>query len=264
MLVVSVAFGIAHVVVLELAARFGESGGFSLVADDAGLEVAHPFFHGRDGHFVEVVDADEVVGGEHFFGRLLHDGVALSGAYLEFVLGVDAHEVVLPAIDVVRACAEVEVDDADGVDLLDFLVGLPEVDVLGDGFRHAVKHSLKVEGLGSILHFDENDFALAVACLDVHAVELVVGIFLVSLAFENFHDFYFLAEKHGEKSFQYVEVRLLPQQPLHGPVKAYVFVFQCTHNVKAFAVSANVWKISEIVKCCLDSHALSLKLPCRA
>ena len=230
MLVVGVAFGIAHGVVLQAFARFGQSGRFRFVADVSGLEVAHPLFHGRYGHIVEVVDAYEVVGGEDFLGRFLHDGVALSGCNFEFVFGVYADEVVLSAVDVVRPCAEVEVDDADGVDLFHFLVGLAYVDVFGDGFCHAVEHALQVERFGSVLHFNEDYFVLTVARFDVNAVELVVGAFLVSFAFEDFNDFYFLSEKHGEESFEHNEVGLLPEQSLDGPVETYVFVFQFTHG----------------------------------
>ncbi len=143
---------------------------------------------------------------------------------------MQSHKVVLSLIDVVVALAEVEVEYTDRVDLLHALIGVPKVDVFGDGLRHAVEDALKVEYLRGVLHLYDYNLALAVAGLYVYAVELVVGVSLVSLAFKDVHHFHLLTEEYGEEAFQHSEVCFLSQQAFHSPVKAYVFVVH-THYI---------------------------------
>ena len=74
---------------------------------------------------------------------------------------------------------------------------LPQRNMLGDGFRHSVKDSLEEIQLSRLLDLNEDNLTLAVARLDVDAVELVALILLVALAFQYLHNLDFLTDKHG-------------------------------------------------------------------
>ena len=89
-------------------------------------------------------------------------------------MGVHTDEVVLPVVEVVAPLAQVEVNDADGLDFFDFAVSLAQCDVLRDGFRRPVKQPLQVVDFAGVMYLDEDDVALAVLGFDFHTVELVV------------------------------------------------------------------------------------------
>jgi len=65
---------------------------------------------------------------------------------------------------------------------------------------------------------------LAVAGLDVHAVELVFGRFLIAFAFKYFNDVYLFAQQHCNESLKDTEVCLVAKHTLGGPVETYVLV----------------------------------------
>ena len=99
------------------------------------------------------------------------------------------------------------------------------------GLGHPVEYALEVVQLAGVLHLHDDNLPLGVGGLDVHSVELVVLCLLVALALEYLHDFHLLADEHGEESLQHVEVGLLAEQPLYGPVEAYVPVL---HNLRVW------------------------------
>ncbi len=106
--------------------------------------------------------------------------------------------------------------------------------MFGNGFCHTIQDTLQIIQLTGILYFDDDNFVFTVACLDVYPVKLIVGTLLVSLTFENLHDLYLLAYQDGEKSFKHIEIRLLSQQALDGPVETNVSVLQIFHNLSIY------------------------------
>ena len=92
--------------------------------------------------------------------------------------------------------------------------------MLGDGARHAIKDALKVVQLARLLYLDDDDFTLAVLGFDVNAVELVLRVVLVALAFQQFHDVDRLVEEHGNQAFEHAEVSLVAQHTLRSPVES--------------------------------------------
>ena len=220
MAVVGPTLGIVHLHIAQALLRLGQSGRGRVVTYVAVLEVVEPFLQGRRGHLVELVDADDVIFGEDVLRRDHADGVLRPRVDDQPVLGVHADELVLTVVEVVRTLAQVEVDDADGVDLLHLVVLVAQPDVLRDGLRHAVEDALQVVQLARLLDLDEDDLALRVARLDVHAVELVVGRLLVALALEQLHDGHLLVEQHRHQSLQHGVVSLVAQHALGCPVKS--------------------------------------------
>ena len=77
-----------------------------------------------------------------------------------------------------------------------------------------------------VLYLDDDDLALAVERLDVDAVELVVRSFLVALAFEDFDNLDLFAQHDGQETVEHIEIGLLAQQTLDGPVEANIPVLQ--------------------------------------
>ena len=224
MLIIGIALRLAHGVILQPLLCFLQARRMRGVADDAFLEIAHPLLHRRHRHLVEVVHPYKIICGEHVLGSLAHYGVALLGRYLQFVIGVQTHEVVYALIDVVLSLPEIEIEDADGVHLLHFLIGVTEIDVLSNGFRHTIEDAFEIEHLRGVLYLHDDDLPLAVAGFYVHTVELVVFLLLVALALEYVDNLHLLTEKHGEKTFQHHKVCLLAQQALYCPVEAHISV----------------------------------------
>ena len=141
------------------------------------------------------------------------------------------YEVVLPHIDVVGTFSQVKVKDADGIHFLYLLVGVAQVNMLGDGLGHAIEDALQVVQLTGVLYFHDDDVALAILGLDVNPVELVVLSLLVPLALKNLDNLDGLIEKYGQESLQDTKVGLLSEQPLDGPVETYVLVSKFCHVI---------------------------------
>lgn len=222
--VVGLLFGLVQGEVLQVLADRIQARGGGVLLDFAVLEVLDPFLQGGHGDLVELVDADQVVFGEDVGGQVGEDGVLVADGNLQVVVGVDPDEVGASVVEVVLALTEVEVEDADGVDLLDVVVALPASDMLGDGLGDAVEDAFEVVSFAVVLDFDEDDLVLAVAGLDVDAVGLVVLVDAVAFAFEDFEDSDGLAQQDGEEAFEDGEVGLLVQEALDGPVEADVAV----------------------------------------
>ena len=112
--------------------------------------------------------------------------------------------------------------DVDGVDFLYFIVFVAEAYVVGDHFGDTVEHTLDEMDLARQLHLDDDELATAVACHDIDAVVLVVDVILVALAFEDLLNFNLFADEDGHEAFQHVEIGLVAQHALGGPVKTDV------------------------------------------
>ena len=65
-----------------------------------------------------------------------------------------------------------------------------------------------------------DDLVLAVRGLDVNTVEFVAFALLVALALKEFHNLNFFLEKHGEEPLEDLEVGLVAQDVLCGPVES--------------------------------------------
>ena len=132
------AFAGRHGVVFQLLACFLQSGDSRVGADRAVFQVFDPFVQWREGCFVELVHADQDVFREDFGGEAGDEDVAFARVDPQLVARMHADELVLPVVDVVRSRAEVEIEDADGVDFPDFFVVFSQRNMFGDGFGYAV------------------------------------------------------------------------------------------------------------------------------
>ena len=135
-------------------------------------------------------------------------------------------EMILTVIDIVCPNTNVKIKDADGVDFLDFLVTFANRDMFSDGFGDTVEDAFQIMQFACVLDFDEDDFALAIQGFDIDAVELVVGAFLVAFTFEDFNDLNFFVQHDGQETVEHIEIGLLAQQTLDGPVEANIPVLQ--------------------------------------
>ena len=212
--VVLVTFALEGVHFEEVEALLGlsQSRHFRVGADEAHLEVAHPLVEVGGGllGLVELADAQDVVLGEDVVHGLHPEPLGeVAVAEDEEVAGVDAFELALPVVEVVVAHAEVEVEDVDGEDFLDVLVVLAGGDVLGDGLGGGVEDTFEEVEVIGLLDLDEDDLAEAVLGLDIDAVELVLFVLLVALAFEEFGDGDVLAEDGGDEPLEDGEVGLV-------------------------------------------------------
>ena len=97
--------------------------------------------------------------------------------------------------------------------------------MLGYRLRHAIQYPLKVVQFAGLLNLHDDDLILAVLGLDVNTVELVVRVFLVAFAFQNFNDMDWLAEEHRYQSLKHTEIGLVAQHPLCSPVESYESLF---------------------------------------
>ena len=220
--------GIVHLHVQQFLACLAQSWCLGVVLDVSVLQVVEPFFEWSLSHLVELIDAYDEVFGKHLLGCFHLEGVFLSHAHAQRVLCMHAHEGVRSVIQVVGSLSEVEVDDADGIDLLHLTVGSSQRDVLRYRLCHSVEDALQVVQLPGELHLYYDDLSLGVLGFDVHAVELVVLCFLIAFALQYFLYFNGLAQQHGDESFQYSKVGLVAQHALHCPVETDVFVV-CVH-----------------------------------
>ena len=85
-----------------------------------------------------------------------------------------ADEVVLPVIEIVGALAQIEVNNANGIDFFHLIIFIPQLNVLRNCLSHTVEDTLQIVELARLLNLNQYDFALRVLGLDVHAVEFVV------------------------------------------------------------------------------------------
>lgn len=138
MLVVCVAFRVAHRVVLQFLACFAQSWSCSFLVDDSLLKVSHPFLKWRLSHLVEIVDTHKIICREKLGRIFLLDNALLLCAYNKMVFGMNAHEIVLSDIQIVGSSSEVEIENADGVNFLHLLICVSEFYMLGYGFSHTI------------------------------------------------------------------------------------------------------------------------------
>ena len=137
-------------------------------------------------------------------------------------------------VEIVGTLAQVEVEDADGIDLLHLVVLVAQLDVFGDRLRYAIEDALQVVEFPRKLYLHDDDVSLGILCLHIDAVEFVVEGILISFALKYFFDVDFLIQKHGDKSLQHAEVRLVAEHTLGCPVEAYILVL--CHNSLLFCL----------------------------
>ena len=226
MLFVGVAFPACHGVVFQFLAGFAEAWGGRVRTDRAVFQVFDPFVERGACDLVELVHADQDVFGEDLGRQAGNDGIAFAHVDTQEVAGMHANEMVLPVIEIVRSDTEVEIEDADGIHLLHFLVAFAQGDMLGDGLGYAVEDTFEIVYFAGVLYLDENDLPLAVERLDVDTVELVVGTSLVAFAFKDFDGLDLFVQHDGQETVEHVEVSLLPQQAFDGPIETDIPVLQ--------------------------------------
>ena len=98
--------------------------------------------------------------------------------------------------------------------------------MFSDSFSYAVQDAFQVVQFACVLYLDKDDFAFAVQGFDVDTIELVVGAFLIAFAFEDFDDPDFFVQHDSQETVEHIEIGLLPQQTLNGPIEANIPVLQ--------------------------------------
>ena len=137
---------------------------------------------------------------------------------------MQAHEIVLSHINIVRTLAQIKVQNADGIYLLHLFIGISQIDMLCDGFGYSIEHTLQVIQFTCVLYLDDNDFSLAVFRLDVNPVELIISLLLITFTFQNINNLDRFIQKHSQEALKHPKVRLLAKQTLDSPVKTYVSI----------------------------------------
>ena len=161
-------------------AGLGKAFGCGRTVDLTRFEELYPFVKRCFSHTVKVIDTKHIIFREYVAGIFADEHLTLAHGQLQHVVGiVQAAEDRLPVIDIVFPLSQIKVHDVYGIHLAHFLIVVTQVDVLGNGFRHAVEHSMKIVQFAVVLHLDDEQPALGVLHEDVRAVELVHGICLV-------------------------------------------------------------------------------------
>ena len=78
-------------------------------------------------------------------------------------------------IQVIRTLTQVEIKDADRINLLHLLIPIPYLDMFGDRLSHPIQDALQEVQLTRVLHLDDDDLPLVVFRLDIHTVELIIA-----------------------------------------------------------------------------------------
>ena len=190
------------------------------------LEELYPLVKRSLRHTVKVVHAQDVVFGENVACILANEYLLLTRGQAQHVVRVvQAAEDGLTVVNVILPLSEAEIDDVDGVDLTDLVIGISQVDVFGDGLRHAVEHPVEIVKLPVVLHLDDEKPPPCVLHEDVGTVELVGRVFLVRLAFQEATDAKVFAQQGGKEAFKHHVVALVAKQTFHGPIEADKVVF---------------------------------------
>ena len=87
-----------------------------------------------------------------------------------------ADELILPMIQIILTDADIEIKDADRIDLFHLIVSVAQMDMFGDRFRHPVKDTFRdnkarVCSVSLLIMIS----SFAVQRLDVHTVKLIIG-----------------------------------------------------------------------------------------
>ena len=130
-------------------------------------------------------------------------------------------------VGVVVAAAELEVEDVDGVDLLDDAVVFADANLVVDGRGGAEEYALEEVALLGELHLNDDILAGSGLGLYIHAVALVLKTLLVALTLQYLSDGHRLAQEYGNQALKYLLVRLVAEYALDGPVETYVSAFLC-------------------------------------
>ena len=228
--IICTSFGIAHRHVQQFVPCLLKSWGGGVILDAVVLQVVEPFLYRRGGNIVELIDADDIVFWEHVLRYGHSDFISLLCVNLQPVTRMYPLEYGLSVIEIVASLAEVEIEDVDGIDLFHLVVFVAYLNMLGNRLGNTVEHALQVVQLSCELNLNDDDFFLAVLCLDVYTVELGISCLLVALALQQFRDDNLLAQQYGDEPFQYCKVSLVAQHALHCPVKSHISVF-CLHVI---------------------------------
>ena len=172
-LVIGVTLLVGHGIIFQFLPGLLQTGGSRVGSDDAILQVTHPFVQGRNRHLVELVDTDKNVFGEYLGRETGDDGILLLFPDLQTIARMHANKLVLAMIQIIVSNTQIEIEDTYGINLLDLIIGVAQVDMLRDGLRHAIKDTLQVIEFARVLDLDDYDLPLAVSSLDIHPVELI-------------------------------------------------------------------------------------------
>lgn len=145
------------------------------------------------------------------------------------IMRMHTNELILTVIQIISTYAYIKIKNTDGIYLLHLGIVLSQMKMLGDGFRHAIEHTLQIIKLAGILDLNKDDISFRILRLDVHPVEFVIGILLISLALQYLLDHDLLAKKYGKEAFQHPEIRFLAKQTFNGPVETDVAILQFLH-----------------------------------
>ena len=181
------AFLASHAHVVQLLAGFLQTGRLRVFTYDAVLQVGHPVLNGCLCHGIKLVDTQQeilrknLLRRHHQRCRTLNE-VLLLGCKLQHRVGLGhALKACYTVVYIVFAAAQVEIEHADGVHLLDVLIVLANLQLFNHRLRCPIKDALHEVGLACQLHLNDDNLAVAGPCLHVHTVRLVFAGVAVAL-----------------------------------------------------------------------------------
>ena len=155
---------------------------------------------------------------------MLHNNTVFSHIDEELVSGVNTFKCCGPMVDIIIAMTVVAVKDTDGVNFLDLIIFISDIDMFGNSLAGAVEDSLQIVELSGQLHLDDDKMSFAVFGFYINTVEFIRAVFLIGFAFEEFDHLYLFSKQNSDQTFKNAEVGLVTKHMLHGPIKTYVGV----------------------------------------
>ena len=240
MAIVGLQLSLGHASQLQMFTHQIEPRGMRILRHITRIEVVYPLFQRSLGHLVKIIDFQDIV-----FRIQIADHRGIKLLLLErckpqqFTI-MNAAKLRLAMIDDVGAIAQREIDDINRVNLFHMTIVLPSLDILRHQFGSPKQHPLEVSILAIVLNLYQKQMPLIVLGQNVHAVVLIVLLFLVALTLQQFLDTDGLAQQRREESLQHSEVGLVAQQTLHGPVKSYIIAHNTAKILKIMMATNNL------------------------
>ena len=181
-----------------------------------------------------MVDQQQEVLGEHLPG--MSDTLrALTDIALLLLVVVAQHGVLLrhaveggdTMIGIVVTIAEVEVEDVNGINLLDNTIVLAYAYLVSDTLSRPEEDALEEIALLGQLHLHNDILAFRGFGLHIYTVGLVLASILIPFALQYLSDGQRLTQKHGDKPLKHFLICLVAKDTLDGPIETYISAILC-------------------------------------
>lgn len=93
-------------------------------------------------------------------------------------------EDVLTVVQIIVPFTDVEVQDADRINLFHLIIAFTKGDMFCDRFCYSIENAFQIIELTGVLNLYNDNLILAVTCFDVYTVELIITGLLITFAFQ--------------------------------------------------------------------------------